>query len=236
MNTKPGDEAEAPQVPRPVEPAARGSPARLRLTLLGVGAMNSPRFAPAGLLIRWQTQRIAIDGGPGADPPGRLDAWLVTDEHAELRTALRRQAHDHGLARPAISEHSTGGLRILPLPVEHTSHPACGYQISAGHRVAVWAPEFWRFPDWADGADLMFAEAAAWNRPIRFRGGVGGHAPVLEVAAQAARRGIRRLVYAHIGRPVLRAIDRGLRPPFGEWGVEGRTYTLSPRTRPRAGS
>jgi hypothetical protein len=38
--------------------------------------------------------------------------------------------------------------------------------------------------------------------------------------------GITRLVYAHIGRPAIRAMDAGLRPPFGEWGIEGRTYTL----------
>ena len=206
--------------------AARGSVRRLRLTLLGVGAMNSPRFAPAGLLIRWGRVRVAIDGGPGAEPPGNLDAWLVTDEHAELRVALRRLAHKYGLAGPAIADYAAPGLRVRPYPVEHTSHRACGYQISAGCRIAVWAPEFWRFPDWADGADLMFAEAAAWDRPIRFRGGVGGHAPVTQVAAEAARRGIGRLVYAHIGRPALRAMDAGLCPSFGEWGVEGRTYNL----------
>ncbi len=209
---------------------ARGGAARLRLTLLGVGAMNSPRFAPAGLLVRWGSARIAIDGGPGAEPPRRLQAWLVTDEHAELHAALKRLAHEHGAADPAISEYVTCGLHVRPLPVEHTSHPTVGYHISAGSRIAVWAPEFWRFPDWADGADLMFAEAAAWNHPIRFRGGAGGHAPVMQVAAEAARRGIRRLVYAHIGRPTLRAMDAGLRPPFGEWGTEGRTYTLSPHS------
>jgi hypothetical protein len=119
-------------------------------------------------------------------------------------------------------------LKVRPFPVVHTSHPACGYQISAGTRVAVWAPEFWRFPGWAGGAGLMFAEAAAWSRPIRFRGGVGGHAPVTEVAVEAACHGIRRLVFAHIGRSAIRAMDAGSRPEFGEWGIEGHTYQLSP--------
>jgi hypothetical protein len=207
----------------------RGRPAagRLRLTLLGIGAMNSPRFAPAGLLVRWGGTAFAIDGGPGAEPPQDVATWLVTDEHAELRTVLRRLAQGQGLPPPAVGECAAGALIVRPFPVEHTSHPAYGYRLSAGGRIAVWAPEFWRFPDWADGADLMFAEAAGWNRPIRFRGGVGGHASVTQVAREAARRGIARVVYAHIGRPTIRAMDEGLRPSFGEWGIEGRTYTIS---------
>jgi hypothetical protein len=200
----------------------------LRLTLLGVGAMNSPRFAPAGLLLRYAGRRAAFDGGPGAEPPpGRLEGWLVTDEQAELRTALRRSAAERGVAIRA-GDLDLGEVRVRCLPVVHTSHPAYGYRIEAGDLVVVWAPEFWEFPAWAAGADLMFAEAAAWDRPIRFRGGVGGHATVRAVAEQAVRHGVRRLVYAHIGRPGLRAIDAGLKPPEGEWGVEGRTYSLRP--------
>lgn len=41
----------------------------MRLTLLGVGTMNSPRFGPAGLLVRCGNHAVAIDGGPGAEPP-----------------------------------------------------------------------------------------------------------------------------------------------------------------------
>ncbi|WP_241777512.1 hypothetical protein [Streptomyces sp. CT34] len=75
----------------------------------------------------------------------------------------------------------------------------------------------------------MFAEASAWDRPIRFRGGVGGHAGVLEVATRAEQYRVRRLVYAHIGRPCIRAIDAGLKPEFGTWGRENHTYTVNPR-------
>lgn len=203
--------------------ASRSVP--LRLTLLGVGAMNSPRFAPAGLLVRYGRHRIALDGGPGAEPPERLDAWLVTDEQAELRATLRRMAAARGLV-PRVEAAERGDLRVLPRPVAHTSHPAYGYRVEAGGRVAVWAPEFWEFPAWAAGADLMFAEAASFTRPIRFRGGVGGHLPVRAVGEAAARHGVRRLVYVHIGRPSLRAMDAGLSPPGGEWGEEGRTYAL----------
>jgi hypothetical protein len=34
----------------------------LRLTLVGVGAMNSPRYAPAGVFIEYGISRIMIDG------------------------------------------------------------------------------------------------------------------------------------------------------------------------------
>ncbi|MEV1082886.1 hypothetical protein AB0I98_32480 [Streptomyces sp. NPDC050211] len=198
----------------------------LRLTLLGVGAMNSPRFAPAGLLLRCAGHRVAFDGGPGAEPPsGRLDAWLVTDEQSELRSVLRRTADSRGAVMLA-GDLRIGEALVRCRPVVHTSHPAYGYRIEVGDTVAVWAPEFWEFPAWAGGADLMFAEAAAWERPIRFRGGVGGHACVRSIGEQAVRHGVRRLVYAHIGRPSLRAIDAGAKPPGGEWGVEGRTYSL----------
>jgi hypothetical protein len=197
----------------------------LRLTLLGVGAMNSPRYAPAGMLLRYAGARVVFDGGPGAVPAGRVDAWLVTDERSELRTVLRRLATERAVV-PAVAGYTAGDLRVRPYPVAHTSHPTCGYAIRAGDRLAVWAPEFWLFPAWAAGADLMFAEAAAWDRPIRFRGGVGGHASVHSIAAQAEQFGVRRLVYAHIGRPVIRAMDAGLRPPVGEWGTPGRTYQL----------
>jgi hypothetical protein len=72
----------------------------------------------------------------------------------------------------------------------------------------------------------MFAEAADWTRPIRFAKGTGGHAPALEVADQAARHGVRRLVLALIGRPAITALDAGHGLPFGEIGVEGGGYTV----------
>ena len=209
------------------DPDTPGRP--LRLTVLGVGAMNSPRYAPAGLILRYAGVRIAFDGGPGAVPPGRLDAWLVTDERSELRSALRRLAADRNVA-PVMAGFVADDLHIEALPVAHTNHPTCGFRIMTTAGVAVWAPEFWTFPPWAAGADLMLAEAASWNRPIRFRGSVGGHACVRDVAAAALEEGVRRLIFVHIGRPSIRAIDAGLQPPFGEWGIEGRTYVLSSRS------
>jgi hypothetical protein len=197
----------------------------LELTLLGVGAMNSPRFRPAGLLVAWSGRRLMLDGGGTAAPLAPVDAWLLTDDAAELISDIRRRARAVGAA-PAVGVWDRDDLRVRPLPVRHTSHATYGYGIEAPGRRAVWAPEFWEFPAWAAGADLMFADAAGWRRPIRFAGGVGGHAAVLDTAELARRSGVRRLVFAHIGRPSIAAIDAGERPPFGEWGVEGRRYRL----------
>jgi len=48
----------------------------------------------------------------------------------------------------------------------------------------------------------------------------------LDVAEQARQHQVKRLVFAHIGRPSLRAIDVGYRLPFGEWGELSRTYRI----------
>lgn len=206
----------------------RESHAAVRLTLVGVGAMNSPRYAPAGLLVQRARQRVLLDGGPAAEVRGRLDAWLVTDEQSELMREIRLLARAKGL-EPRVAARCAAGLTLSPHPVVHTSHAAYGYLIEANGKKIVWAPEFLEFPDWAAGADLMFAEAAGWNRPIRFAGRVGGHACVLDVARAARDRKVRRLVFAHIGRPTIRAIDAGHRPAFGEFGEDGKTYLVRRR-------
>jgi hypothetical protein len=204
----------------------------MRLVTVGVGAQNSPRFAPAGLFVSHHGTRVMIDGGPGAEPPGRVDAWLVTDERAELVASIRRLAGARGITAEA-SGLDFDHLQVQCHPVVHTSHPTFGYLINSSEpslRV-VWAPEFAEFPSWASGADLMFAEAAGWNRPIRFARGVGGHLGAISVALQAQRHRIGRLVFAHIGRPTIRAIDQGERPPFGEFARDGQVFL--PRARPR---
>lgn len=192
---------------------------------LGVGAQASPCYAPAGLLVAHRGVRVMIDGGPGASPRGRLDAWLVTDEHAELIGAIRRLARAREL-RPYAGSFRQDGLDIRLHRVVHTTHPAFGYRIRAGRRTVVWAPEFWRFPHWARGADLMFAEAAGWKHSIRFTGGVGGHMATHAVARAAKRAGVRRLVFAHIGRPTLRALLAGDRPGFGTVAHDGQVFLV----------
>lgn len=202
--------------------------AALRLRLLGVGAMASPRYAPAGLLLTAPSGSVMFDGGLAAVPDETarpVRAWLVTDLRAELIADIRRRASALGL-RPEVASYTDADLEVEAHPVEHTSHETWGYLIRWQGRTAAWAPEFWRFPDWAAGADLMFADAAGWSRPIRFRGGVGGHAAASDTAAAARAAGVGRLVFAHLGRPTIRALDAGRVPAFGEIGREGREYPL----------
>jgi hypothetical protein len=138
----------------------------VRLVTLGVGAQNSPRYAPAGLLLARAGVRVMLDGGPGTAPPERLDAWLVTDEVSELAAAIRRMARARGVL-PYAGPFRRPGLRITARPVVQTSHPTCGY------------------------------------------------------------------VIAHIGRPTLRALDRGLVPPFGEFATDGQVFVCATGQRAR---
>jgi len=48
------------------------------------------------------------------------------------------------------------------------------------------------------------------------------------VAEQAVTHRARRLVFAHIGRPTIAALDAGRIAPFGEFGADGAAYTLIP--------
>jgi hypothetical protein len=197
----------------------------LTFTLLGVGAMASPRYAPAGMLVVSGRVRVMIDGGPGAVPRGRLDRWLVTDARCELIAAIRALARERGL-EPEVAAFAGDGVVIRPRPVVHTSHPAFGYAIALGRRRCAWAPEFFAFPRWAAGVDLMFAEAASYARPVLFAGGVGGHMAALDVAREAKKRSVRRLVFAHVGRSSIRARDAGEPLPFGTWGDDGDVFVL----------
>lgn len=195
----------------------------MRLVTLGVGAACSPRFQPAGLLVACRGTRVIVDAGPHALPKGHIDAWLLTDDHAELAAAIRRRARELGLVA-RVSSFRARDLRIEPRPVVHTNHPAFGYEIRSGGLKIVWAPEFFEFPTWARNSDLMFAEASSWNRPIYFRGAVGGHLDGRSVERAARRAGVKRLVFAHIGRPTIRAIERGLRPSFGEFARDHEIF------------
>lgn len=208
----------------------------LRLTTLGIGATGGPKFSPSGLLVEYQGVRVMIDGGPGSIPTGKLDAWLVTNEKSVQLPEIQKAAEEVGVrvyAGPFHRGAPDGGLTISPHPVEYVGHPTYGYEITVLNKKIVWAPEFFEFPKWAAGADLMFAEAAGWDRPVLNKGG-GGHMAAQEVAATAKRQNVKRLVFAHVGRPMIRAIAGGAKPLFGEVGDAGEVYILRSATLMRS--
>lgn len=185
-----------------------------RLILLGVGTARSSRHAPAGLLVEYGHARIGLDGGPGSEPPGSSQAWLVRDEHGPHQSVLGRIARECGMPEPVLAPFRHGPLRIEPLPVPHPGGAMHGYRITARHRTCVWAPEFAEPPGWARDADLMFA------------GVPPGPAPDAADAAAATARAVRRLGVARL--VLVRPPPAGRRdpPPFAEWGVEGGLYRM----------
>jgi hypothetical protein len=54
-----------------------------------------------------------IVGGPGAEPSGKTQVWLVTDEKSELIAKIRRLAKAKGLV-PRIDTYCAEGLQIKP--------------------------------------------------------------------------------------------------------------------------
>jgi hypothetical protein len=181
------------------------------LILLGIGAADSPRFAPVGLLLEYGHIRVGIDGGPGSEPPENIDAWLVRDDHGPLQGELRRIARETGMPEPAVVSFQHGPLTIEPIPV---ADPVCGYRIGIGHHDAAWVPEAAGLPAWTEGMDLVFADGSR----------DGPHSQ--ELGRTAKRLRVQRLVFVRLGPAALAAVDAGDRPAYGEWGEEGRKYRM----------
>jgi hypothetical protein len=80
-----------------------------------VGAMNPPRYASSGSRAAHRGVRVMLDGGPGAEFRGPLDAWPLTDDHAELG-----RGNSGRWPRPWL---------VQPRPVVHTSHPTFGSEV-----------------------------------------------------------------------------------------------------------
>jgi len=76
------------------------------MTLVGRGGW-------IGLLVRYRRRQVLLDGGAGAEPTGRLAAWLVSDERSELRSELRALCAARGL-HPAVAAASVADLMIEP--------------------------------------------------------------------------------------------------------------------------
>jgi hypothetical protein len=78
----------------------------------------------------------------------------------------------------------------------------------------------------SSGPDVLLKLRAGIVR-FFFEAALGGHAPVAQVALDAVKYEIKRLVFAHIGRPTIRAIDAGKQAAFGEFGTEGFSQPLA---------
>jgi hypothetical protein len=190
----------------------RGFPQSVsRFILLGIGAADSSRFAPVGLLLEYGHIRVGIDGGPGSEPPETIDAWLVRDERGPSQDELRRIAHETGMPEPAVMPYHHGPLKVEPVPVADHVY---GYRIGIGHHVAAWVPEAPELPAWAEGLDLVYADGSL------------DAARTQELAGTAKRLRVQRLVFVRLGAAALATVDAAERPPYGEWGVEGRKYRM----------
>lgn len=197
----------------------------VRLKFIGTGAMSFKETGrnEAGLLLAHLGHKVLIDGGPQAierevltEPRPDVTIWLTTDEDGEQMPALREIARKQGWSEPKVASHAMPGLRIEPFRVEHTNHPSYGYEVRAYGRTVIYAPEFWKPPvERLKNADLAIVEAAAWEEPIRFAEGVGGHAAALETIKAAQQAGAKRILLTHIGKPTARALDDGARLPPG---------------------
>jgi len=67
--------------------------------------------------------RVMLDGDPGAEPSGWLDAWLVSDDHAELMAPIRKLAQARGL-EPRVGDFMRDRLRLEFHLVVHTAPPS----------------------------------------------------------------------------------------------------------------
>jgi len=89
----------------------------MQLTLLGVGAMRSPRSRQPAFSSPTQASGWPSTAAREPSRPG-LDAWLVCDDRSELQPALRRLAGARGLdpvvalIRPASDHHSARSEQI----------------------------------------------------------------------------------------------------------------------------
>ena len=61
-----------------------------------------------------------------------------------------------------------------------------------------------------------------------------GHASVEQVASDAQKYKIKKLVFAHIGRPTIKAMDAGKLPVFGEFGKDGTVFKIGVNPGPVA--
>jgi hypothetical protein len=172
-----------------------------KLTFIGTGALKSKRTG-AALLINTPTKRVQIDAQSPQDIK-HPDELLITDPKAWNARAAKKEGG-------TVRKIQLADLTIEPKPVKHTSHPVFGYLIKSKTKTVAYAPEFWKIPKWAKGADVLIADGSSWSRPIIFKGKVGGHVAAKELVDQAKSMGIKRIILTHIGKNTEHALAKHL--------------------------
>lgn len=175
---------------------------KLKLILIGTGALNSPR-KDESFLVEHGDEKILIDAGPDIKTKefSKLTGILVCDPKSDFMKDAKRIGEKFGLI-PQVKKIERDGLKIEPFEVKHTNHKTYGYTIKVDNKKIIYAPEFFEFPEKEiKGADLAILEGSAWDRPIRFIGGVGGHAALLDIWEKCKKLKVP-VVFTHIGKSV----------------------------------
>lgn len=197
---------------------------KLKLTLVGTGALESPRKDEC-LLVEFGKEKVLIDAGPdikAKDLP-KLTGLLVCDPESGFMKDAKRIGQHFGLI-PQVKKFDKDGLRIEPFEVKHTKHKTYAYIIKAEGKTIVYAPEFFVFPKkQISKADLAICEGSTWSRPIVFTGKVGGHAAVLDTYKKCKALGIP-VIFTHIGKPTEKNLDKAKEMGI-EIGKDGQKIT-----------
>jgi phosphoribosyl 1,2-cyclic phosphodiesterase len=162
----------------------------------------------------------------GRDWRGRVasvgpDALLITHAHPDHAAGLVGGVPCPVFATPAVwagirtrgldrrelpegVEVEVGGLRIRPMPVEHSLRaPAVGFRVSAGRVTVFYVPDVARIPDPVPalaGVDLYVGDGATLTRRmIRRRDGDIGHATIGDQLGWCRAAGVSRAVFTHLG-------------------------------------
>jgi hypothetical protein len=153
--------------------------------------MNPPRHRPAGLLMKWSGHRVMFDGG-GEATPGRAARRLARRDAPPNRCRTSRSTRALSTSTlgwlPGLAAASRSGRCQPSAPLTPRTATTSNYP---GHRSFVLLSASTSLTGRA-GVDLMFANAARWQRPISFAGAVGAEPACVPAVADAARRyGVR---------------------------------------------
>lgn len=173
------------------------------LYFVGTGALESPRRG-ACLMVVSGRNAVLFDVGDDVQPkhlPRVPDIILLTDP-TENRKEAERLARAVGV-EIAYGDWEAPDIKVKAFKVKHTGHDVYGYKVFVSDLVIAYVPEFWEFPAEAvRNADIGIFDGSAFDKPIRFAGGKGGHAPVTETLVNAFAANVKRIIFTHVGKPV----------------------------------